>query len=69
MFSNLSAFTKLHVVISLIGILSGLVVMLIAHSLPNELDKFIQNCSSCALRTAKQLRGLHQSRLRLQGER
>ena len=27
MFSNLSAFTKLHVVISLIGILSGLVVM------------------------------------------
>ena len=26
-FSNLSAFTKLHVVISLIGILSGLVVM------------------------------------------
>jgi len=27
MFSNLSAFTKLHVVISLIGILTGLVVM------------------------------------------
>lgn len=27
MFSNLSAFTKLHVVISLVGILSGLVVM------------------------------------------
>ena len=27
MFSNLSAFTKLHVVISLIGILSGLVVL------------------------------------------
>jgi hypothetical protein len=27
MFSNLSAFTKVHVVISLIGILSGLVVM------------------------------------------
>lgn len=27
MFSNLSAFTKLHVIISLIGILSGLVVM------------------------------------------
>ena len=27
MFSNLSQFTKLHVVISLIGILSGLVVM------------------------------------------
>ena len=28
MFSNLSAFTKLHVVISLIGILTGLVVMI-----------------------------------------
>jgi hypothetical protein len=27
MFSNLSPFTKLHVVISLIGIVSGLVVM------------------------------------------
>jgi K+-transporting ATPase A subunit len=36
MFSNLSAFTKLHVVISLVGILSGLVVMfglLVGHKL------------------------------------